>query len=126
MNVHDLPYETKLEVQYTINRWEWHEALGPKPEGWERMSHKEKSKIIRPIRHSILMDVGEKATLRYLHKRQFGATDQQFNDWWDSRREIERMLEGTRKDIGNFLGILSLVASTLCLLLLIMQLVLLR
>lgn len=94
-----IPYDELPAVYSNLNRWEWDERLGKKPVDWDdlekfhhkRFSYKEdkrtktKHKIIAPLIASIEYRVSEKALFRYHHVHNLGRTDQQFEDWWDSK-----------------------------------------
>jgi len=89
-------------IHCKLNRWEWDDRLGTKPEDWDDMpSWKDKKilwfttceedkktrtkfKIISPLNQFIDNSVGAKAVLRYHHIHNLGRTDQQFEDWWNS------------------------------------------
>lgn len=76
-----------------LNESGWPEELGEIPEGKPRVE-------LDGIPYSIFWDVmghiecevGRKACLRYLHKRN-GDTDQMFEDWWDSRHGTQELLQ---------------------------------
>lgn len=80
----NLPRGVLIKIGYHLNKYEWIEELPGKPENWEAMNFEEKHKIVSCIRSNISVNVGEKALLRYAHKRKYGISDQEFDDWWDS------------------------------------------
>ena len=80
-----LPYETLCRIGNTSDYYTWNEEYGEKPEGWDDMSSRERCCVFFTLRDVIRDHVGEKALLRHFYKTQFGYTDQQFNDWWDSK-----------------------------------------
>lgn len=84
MLIHDMPYQTKLEVYDRLNCREWPAVLGKPPEGFETMNVEQKLAEVEPIMQQIEMEIGKKAVLRYHQKHNLGRTDQQFEDWWDS------------------------------------------
>ena len=79
-----LPYETLCRIGNSLDYYTWDEEFGEKPEGWEAMSPQERCWLRLELRDVIRDHVGEKALSRHFYKTQFGYTDQQFDDWWDS------------------------------------------
>jgi hypothetical protein len=86
-----------IEVDDTLNGWDWDERLGPEPEDWKRLpwykhnifgfnkKHvKTRLNIVDPLMHYIETKVSRKAILRYHHVHNLGRTEQQFEDWWQS------------------------------------------
>lgn len=82
--VDKLPYETLCRIGNSSDYYTWDEEFGEKPEGWEDMSPQERCWLHLELRNVIRDHVGAKALLRHFYKTQFGYTDQQFDDWWDS------------------------------------------
>ena len=67
---------------YELNLGRWPEELGEAPRGYD--SRETVHPHVRYYMVSIDQACGRKACLRYAHKVDYGVTDQQFDDWWDS------------------------------------------
>ena len=95
----ELPYAQRVKIAHHLNKDEWIEELPGKPEGFDAMSVDEKGAWITPIYRYMSRLIGDKAILRHYHKTELGATDQEFDDWWASRRyeEIKHYL----RECGN-------------------------
>ena len=75
---------------YELNYGRWPEELGDKPSGYD--DAETVHSVVRFYMSDIEHSCGLKACLRYAHKVDDGVTDQQFDDWWDSR-ESEPLYE---------------------------------
>jgi hypothetical protein len=92
IDVNKFDTHTLAKIWCTINGWEWAEELGNKPEGWDNMlnyTNKDdkgtKSEIITPIMNIIQDKIGHKECLRYHNVVELNYTNQEFEDWWNSR-----------------------------------------
>lgn len=91
----DIPSERWPEIWQSLNRFEWHEALGEKPEAWDSMDIDQKYSLIHEPMSFIKQMVGEKALLR----QGFRKDGRGFEDWWDSRA-VEQLFKKL-DDIGR-------------------------
>ncbi len=62
---------------------QWPAELGEAPNGYD--DAETVHPVVRYYLEEIELRCGRKACLRYAHKVDFGVTDQEFDDWWDSR-----------------------------------------
>ena len=90
--LNSIPRSEMPRIYYNLNRHNWPEELGEIPEGYGDIS-----KPI-PWKERYFMDMfdvmcGRKAVLRYAHIKDYGVTDQQFEDWWDSNNTVSRKEE---------------------------------
>lgn len=83
--------EELLEMGHRLNRFEWPDALGSAPEGFEEMIPGLKLFHIDPWARAIELHTSKKARLRYVHTRELGRSEEQFEDWWQS--EMFQMME---------------------------------
>ena len=83
--------EELLEMGHRLNRFEWPDALGSAPEGFEEMIPGLKLFHIDPWAMAIELHTSKKARLRYVHTRELGRSEEQFEDWWQS--EMFQMME---------------------------------
>lgn len=79
-----LPFSTLVRIGCAMNEYEWSEEFPGKPDGWDEMSFDERTAWSMPLYQYIRARVGDKAMLRHFHKTEFGKTDQEFEDWWES------------------------------------------
>ena len=87
--VYEMPHNILPRIGHLLNYWEWADELPGKPDGWDEMSMDDKYVWAKPIGQAIKTEVGWKAILRYAHKTEDGVTDQEFDDWWDSKLKEE-------------------------------------
>jgi hypothetical protein len=80
-----IPHEKLLRIYDAMSRYIWSDDLPSKPEGWEEMSFAEKDKWSHWIVKSIEQELSRKTILRHHHTHNLGRTEEQFNDWWDSK-----------------------------------------
>lgn len=83
-----------------LNVYEWAEELGKPPESLKTnpLECKELSYICKYIKQRC----GNKALLRYYHKTEFGETDQEFDDWWESTHLFDDPFDEVPKRIGEY------------------------
>lgn len=79
-----LPFSTVVRIGCAMNAYEWSDELPGKPDGWDEMSIDERLPWATPLYKYIRGMVGDKAMLRHFHKTEYGETDQEFEDWWES------------------------------------------
>lgn len=109
--IYKIPKSKYPEIWNTLNNWEWHPALGDKPENWDCTSKSPKEmrdykhKIIQPLMDFMEASVGIKAMLRYAHVvLDKDESDQMFDDWWDSTQSIPNKLNNfweLRDDVSS-------------------------
>ena len=92
-----IPKSEYPRIWYELHEWNWPEELGEIPDGVS-LSRDDTSKVILDLMGNIEVSVGRKALLRYSHKRDFGSTDQMFEDWWDSQGHTKALLQEITKD----------------------------
>ena len=81
--IESIPREKYPEIWDKLNCYEWHPALGNAPQGWDSMTRDEKMPYIETW--NAVLDCSEKEKLRFHHIHNLGRTEQQFEDWWDSK-----------------------------------------
>ncbi len=80
------------QIHNSLNRWEWNELLGEKPDGWDSMKNfrnpyigrrffKSKYKIITPIHRQIEEIVGMKKILEWHWINNLGRTKEEYETW---------------------------------------------
>jgi hypothetical protein len=81
-------YEEKLKTYYQVRfDGEWPKELEPiKPSDWEFMSDINRINCVDVIQNTIEAHIGEKGLKRYYYQILHNYTDQQFDDWWESRK----------------------------------------
>lgn len=89
-----IPHSEYPRIWYELNDWKWPEELGELPDGLS-WNPDDFSPIILDLVKQIESCVGKKACLRYSHKRNFGSTDQMFDDWWDSQENTDFILKNS-------------------------------
>ena len=95
--INTLPRCDLVRICAALNRYEWLDELQGKPAKWDDMDINERSLWIRNIFRYIKTRIGDKAMLRYCHKVEYGVTDQEFDDWWDSN--LLRTLEEEQNEL---------------------------
>lgn len=99
-----LPRPNLIRICAALNSYEWLDEFQGKPDGWEEMTPDQQHLWIADIFRYIHMKVGDKALLRYRHKTEYGVTDQEFEDWWDSRRWKDMQEEFCKSNEGRQSG----------------------
>lgn len=96
-----IPKSSLVRIKDEMNHWNWPEELGEAPAGWEAMTMDEKFKHpkFRAICSELDSHVFEKASLRYHHIHNLGRTEEEFEDWWQSR--MWETLEMLRDELDN-------------------------
>lgn len=118
-----IPREQYPEIWNELNQFQWHPALGSAPQGWDSMTYKEKMPYIETW--NSVLNCSEKEKLRYHHIHNLGRTEQQFEDWWDSKvfqdimEEIRDYLFFRRS--GPVIYIISILAIAISLIAIIMR-----
>ena len=79
-----MPHEDICRIGNSLNCHEWPDNLPGMPDGWDEMSPSERSLWTEEVFSYIYHRVGDKALLRHYHKTEYGRTDKEFEDWWDS------------------------------------------
>lgn len=90
------PYESKCKLFYDIvNSFdlEWPNLKWPnnaltdtiKPEYWEELSEELQKEYVIHLKECIELSVGSKGLERYYYQTICGYSDQQFEDWWESK-----------------------------------------
>ena len=80
----EVPMEQWPRLWLDLNDRIWPKELGEAPSGYD--TEERVHPVVRFYLDTIKLRCGIKACLRYAHKVDFGVTDQQFDDWWDSRQ----------------------------------------
>lgn len=98
-NMKNLSQEELIEIYDRLNKYEWDDRLGDKPEGWGQMPENHRHwyhRILRrrtkldciiPIMNYIKNRVGQKEVYRYHHLNNLHSTDEEFEKWWEERNE---------------------------------------
>lgn len=81
--IDSIPMSELPRIYNGLNRYEWAEELGEKPDSFKENSTGCTEQLL--IMEYIECKCGAKALSRYRHVVEQGYTDQQFEDWWDSR-----------------------------------------
>lgn len=100
------------EIYHKLNRWEWDDRLGRKPDGWEAMKNynsifKEPSKditkhdYIEPIMDYIETRVSQKELYKYYHMTYCKMTRWQHEIWWLKNLKFRIYLYQKRKRKGE-------------------------
>ena len=69
------------QVYCNLNCWRWDDLLGPKPEGFDFMSHDEKHRVINPAFNLILSILGETAANKWWWILELGRSEQDWVAW---------------------------------------------
>jgi len=104
IELNKVPENEWMSIYDNLNDWTWDDRLGEKPDDWDTMRHVKYRKIlwhtsfyfvnhkartlcniICPIQDYVESCVGKKAILRYHHIHNLGRTNQEFEDWWESK-----------------------------------------
>ena len=93
MNIDFTQFNTEelARIHNILNRWDWPEQLGDKPENWDTMRDHDylrdsneitKHVIITPIMAEIKNIIGLKECLRWHHLNNLDRSNEQFEKWW--------------------------------------------
>lgn len=72
-------------IAYRLSMARWPEELGKPPAGWDDMD--DKIEFVWPLVEYIQGLYGYKGVWR-VERREFGMSDQEFDDYWDSQRDV--------------------------------------
>lgn len=105
-NIREQPKEMLCEIYWVLNGWGWHEKLGKKPDGYDKLppcnhcfmdkflKRETKHDYIEPIMAWIAFLVPLKARYRYANLiKENDMTDQEFEDWYDSVKDDLKCFE---------------------------------
>ena len=80
-----LSREDCLDAYEKLRQIYWPDVLGDKPALWRELSDDEKQFLLQDAIRYIENRIPMKERLRYLRWEMFGESDEQFNEWWESR-----------------------------------------
>ena len=83
--VNELPKRRRLEIYALLCAGEWVADLGTKPDNWDAMSQGDRDLILDDSIRCIIDEISLKERSRYLRMTLQGETQEEFNDWWESR-----------------------------------------
>ena len=94
-NLLKTPKEEWPRIYNTINCWQWDDALGAKPDGWDELPNYyygwrstlyrnriTKSDILNVLSSGIMRLIGSKELSKYHIVHNLGDTEDEFEDWW--------------------------------------------
>lgn len=76
--------EKCAEIAYNVYKTGWDEGFPEKPSWWDKLPFELNEKFYDTVRKFIDMKIGVKGAERYIYKKDYGCTDQEFDDMWDS------------------------------------------
>ena len=85
-------------IYYNLNRWEWDDRLGDKPDNWDNMPEfyrgcfapiknaflNTRYETLKPIMHYIRLCTGERELLHYNNVVILEKTEDEFREWLDN------------------------------------------